>query len=177
MKATQRRDLLIQTLNQATTPLKATSLAKEFGVSRQIIVGDVAILRASHYDIIATNQGYLLADKATSVDDSRFRGKIVCQHLADQAIEELTIIINHGGFVENVEVDHPYYGIIKANLQIKNHEDIKEFQTAMDKSTGTMLSSLTNGIHLHTITTSDEATFEDIKADLKAVGILLDESI
>ncbi|MGX7385778.1 transcription repressor NadR [Aerococcus urinaeequi] len=177
MKATQRRDLLIQTLNQATTPLKATSLAKEFGVSRQIIVGDVAILRASHYDIIATNQGYLLADKATSVDDSRFRGKIVCQHLADQAIEELTIIINHGGYVENVEVDHPYYGLIKASLQIKHAGDIQDFDAAMDKSAGTMLSSLTNGIHLHTITTSDEATFEDIKADLKAVGILLDESI
>ena len=177
MKATQRRDLLIQTLNQATTPLKATSLAKEFGVSRQIIVGDVAILRASHYDIIASNQGYLLADKATSVDESRYRGKIVCQHLADQAIEELTIIINHGGFVENVEVDHPYYGILKASLQIKNQEDLKEFQTAMDKSTGTMLSSLTNGIHLHTITTPDEATFDAIKADLNSVSILLDETI
>src|SRR5699024_11744660 len=98
-----------------------------------------------------------------------------CQHIADHAIEELAIIVNHGGYVENVEVDHSYYGIIKASLQIKNQEDIMEFQTAMDKSTGTMLSSLTNGIHLHTITTSDEATFEDIKADLKAVGILLDE--
>lgn len=177
MKASKRRDLLIQTLNQATTPLKATSLAKEFGVSRQIIVGDVAILRASHYDIIASNQGYLLADKATSVDESRYRGKIVCQHLANQAVEELTIIIHHGGFVENVEVDHPYYGLLKASLQIKNHEDIKEFQTAMDKSTGTMLSSLTNGIHLHTITTPDERVFKAIKADLKSVGILLDENI
>lgn len=177
MKAAERRELLIQRLNQATTPLKATSLAKEFGVSRQIIVGDVAILRASHHDIIATNQGYLLADKATSVDDSRYRGKIVCQHSADQAIEELAIIVKHGGYVENVEVDHPYYGLIKASLQIKDKEDIQDFQNAMDNPGGTMLSSLTNGIHLHIITTPDEATFQTIKADLKAAEILLDETI
>ncbi|MEY8370279.1 transcription repressor NadR [Aerococcaceae bacterium 50-4] len=177
MKAAERRDLLFQTLNQATTPLKATCLAKEFGVSRQIIVGDVAILRARNHDIIATNQGYLLADKATSVDESRYRGKIVCQHLADQTIDELSLIIKHGGFVENVEVDHPYYGLIKASLQIKDENDIQEFQAAMDNPAGNMLSSLTNGIHLHTITTPDQATFAAIKADLKTTGILLDENI
>ncbi len=177
MKAAQRRDALIQTLQQATTPIKATTIAKEFGVSRQIIVGDVAILRASNHDIIATNQGYILADKVTMTDDRRYRGKIVCQHQADDAEKELSIIVSHGGWVENVEVDHPYYGSIQASLKIQEDRDIQEFLAAMSTLDGGMLSSLTNGIHLHTITTPNKATFKAIKDDLARENILLDESI
>ncbi|OYQ66636.1 transcription repressor NadR [Aerococcus sp. 1KP-2016] len=177
MKAADRRDALLNALTNARGPLKANTLADAFGVSRQIIVGDVAILRASDHDIIATNQGYLLATKATAQDNSRYRGKIVCQHDSDQAVNELAMIVDRGGWVENIEIDHPYYGIIKATLTIQSHADITHFTAEMASHKGAMLSSLTNGIHLHTITAPDKTVFDEIKRDLFAAGILLDESI
>lgn len=177
MKASQRREALAQTLKQASSPLKANTLAEEFGVSRQIIVGDVAILRASDNDIIATNQGYILKENIATSDGSRYRGKIVCQHEANQAEEELAIIVNHGGWVENVEVDHPYYGSLRATLKIQSQKDIEDFLQEMSHQAGGMLSSLTNGIHIHTITANDEASFKEIKIALQAAGILLDETI
>lgn len=47
MEAAQRREWILKELSEAKTPQSATKLARQLGVSRQIVVGDVAILRAS----------------------------------------------------------------------------------------------------------------------------------
>ena len=44
MKAEERRKIISQTLT-ADQPISATALAGKFSVSRQIIVGDIALLR------------------------------------------------------------------------------------------------------------------------------------
>ena len=46
MDAQERRQAIARRLERARSPVSATALAREFSVSRQIIVGDVAILRA-----------------------------------------------------------------------------------------------------------------------------------
>jgi len=60
MEAQERREKIARRLEQADGPVSATALAKEFSVSRQIIVGDVALLRAAGLDIAATPRGYIL---------------------------------------------------------------------------------------------------------------------
>ena len=44
---------------------KRTTLAKEFDVSRQVIVQDVALLRANGKNIFSTNRGYLIQEDET----------------------------------------------------------------------------------------------------------------
>lgn len=176
MKAMDRREEIVSILEEATAPIKATELASKFAVSRQIIVGDIALLRARNIEIIATNQGYLLASAMKAAASGRYRGKLACLHSAEQAEEELQIIVDAGGAIEDVEVEHPIYGVLKASLQINTDDDIQEFVQQMSQHEGEMLSTLTNGIHIHTITTPSIKEFEQIKASLDATGILLSEN-
>ena len=48
-------------LNNSKEPVTGSTLAKDFNVTRQVIVQDMAILRAEGKDIIATPQGYMMA--------------------------------------------------------------------------------------------------------------------
>lgn len=175
MKASERRKHIYKKLQLSQDPIKATQLAGYFGVSRQVIVSDIALLRASDYDILATNQGYILAESISHLDNGRYRGKLACQHSSDQAIEELALIVSLGGEVEDVIVDHPFYGILKASLRIRHQSDIQEFQDQMTQYQGEMLSSLTDGIHVHTITTPSVKEFKAIKEGLSELNILIKE--
>lgn len=173
MKASERRDRIHQILEDAQEPITARELAKEFNVSRQVIVGDIALLRARNILIIATNAGYLIPKQQASQGTHVYRGKIACHHQMDQTRQELELIIDLGGQVEDVEVDHPVFGVITAPLTIRHHEDIDQFISLLDEYQADMLSSITDGVHVHTITTPDRETFLAIKESLDEVGILL----
>lgn len=54
MRAEERRQAIRELLQRAKQPVSATALAAQFSVSRQIIVGDIALLRAAGADISAT---------------------------------------------------------------------------------------------------------------------------
>ena len=58
--AMERREAVLERLRAAQAPVSAAALARQFSVSRQIIVGDVALLRAAGADITATPRGYVL---------------------------------------------------------------------------------------------------------------------
>ena len=60
MTGEKRREEIMKVLDASDKPVSATALAKMYGVSRQIIVGDIALLRAETNDIIATNKGYII---------------------------------------------------------------------------------------------------------------------
>lgn len=175
MKASARRDAIIKELQEAHQPIPAKQLAETFGVSRQVIVGDIALLRAANHEVFATNRGYILPKALVNNNPDSYTGQIACYHDAVQAEEELRIIITHGGTVQNVMVDHPFYGVIKAALRLESHQDIDYFLQQMEEQDGEMLSSLTNGIHVHTITAPSQKVFEQIKEDLQEAGILLSE--
>ena len=172
LNAKERRDMILKDLQASQVPITANQFASKYEVSRQIIVGDIAILRATHHDILATNQGYLLNLPVPEHQTARYSGKIVCQHQPDQAEEELLLIVNHGGRVEDVQIDHPIYGNLKASLRIASQDDVDQFISSMQEFQGEMLSSLTNGIHIHTITTPDLKTFNRIEEGLSQAGIL-----
>lgn len=173
MEASQRRESIIAALKKETTPFSASKLAKQFGVSRQVIVGDVSLLRAAGMDIIATPRGYLLDSAAKSQNTNKqFMGKIACQHTAEQTKDELYAVVDNGGELLDVIVEHPIYGELAGRLNLVSRKDADSFMKRVAETETGLLSDLTNGIHLHTIACEDRETFEAIKKRLQELNIV-----
>ncbi|NLM66970.1 MAG: transcription repressor NadR [Enterococcus sp.] len=169
LEGEQRRQQILQELQGAKKTISASRFAKDFGVSRQSIVGDVALLRAAGEDIIATARGYKLN---AVVAEKGLLAKIAVQHGEDQTEEELATIIEHGAEVIDVIVEHELYGELVGGLYIATPEQIQSFMKKYRSSNSRLLSQLTNGIHLHTIRYQNEASLAKIKEALANKGIL-----
>ncbi|MGT2933014.1 transcription repressor NadR [Streptococcus catagoni] len=169
MKAKERREKIVGMLETATETISASQLAKDLGVSRQVIVGDIALLRASQKAIVSTPKGYLMKD---ALYKNNYSARIVCQHRPSDTQEELNIIVSHGGIISTVEVEHPIYGMITAPLNIKTKDDIEDFMVKVNTYKAELLSSLTEGLHSHLISCPSLKAFEAIKAELNQAGIL-----
>ncbi|MGM0126043.1 hypothetical protein IGI37_003444 [Enterococcus sp. AZ194] len=164
-----RRSEIIRQLLVSEKPISASKFAKQFGVSRQIIVGDIALMRAGGEDIVATARGYLI-EKSTSQEG--LVSKIAVHHGPDETRQELELIVQHGGEILDVIVEHPIYGELVGGLHLKTEKDVDLFMKSYEKSQGSLLSQLTAGIHLHTIRYQEEAQIEAIKQALLEAGIL-----
>ncbi|MTD39968.1 HTH domain-containing protein [Erwinia sp. CPCC 100877] len=169
MDGVKRRGLILSELENADKPLSAGRLAEKFNVSRQIIVGDVALLRASGVAIIATARGYVLQQ---ADDEQGIVRKIACQHLPEQTEEELLLIVSLGGEIIDVIVEHPIYGELTGGLHIRTEKEVQDFVKLYQNSSAALLSELTEGVHLHTIRCQDEETLERIKTKLEENHIL-----
>ena len=153
---------IVKRLRETEKPISATRFAKAFDVSRQIIVGDVALLRATGVEIVATARGYMLEQPLEGIER-----KIACQHTPEQTREELSVIVAKGGEVVDVSIAHPLYGELIGSLRIQSEKDIDKFMDKYQKEHATLLSVLTGGVHLHTIRCADEETFQEIKEALR----------
>lgn len=170
MEAKERRDKIASMLQQSRQPITGTAIAKKLGVSRQVIVGDIAILRAAGADIYATPQGYVILQVAAPTTVS---AKFACCHDSKRIETELAVIIDNGGCVLDVSVEHPVYGEIKANLMLASRRDLTDFLRKSAESDAAPLSLVTGGVHLHTIEAPTAEILHKIAAELKALGILL----
>lgn len=167
MRGEQRREALLKLLHEADGPVSAAVLADRLGVSRQIIVGDVALLRAAGEEIAATPRGYVSTHETCAL-----RRTVACIHSEEQTGEELRIFVDHGCIVQDVIVEHPVYGQLTGALHLRSRFDVDEF---LRRSAGSApLSSLTDGLHLHTLLCPDEATFDRVKAQLRERGFLFE---
>ena len=169
MEAQMRREKIAARLEQADGPVSATALAKEFSVSRQIIVGDVALLRAAGLDIAATPRGYVLP---AGVGGRRCT--VASSHSSEQMEEELNAIVDQGGTVLDVIVEHPIYGQITAPLRLSSRYEIRQFIERCTESSAAPLSLLTDGVHLHTVVCQDAACEQRVKCALRELGMLLE---
>lgn len=149
LSGNERRNYIVQLLKEATDPITGQSLAETTGVSRQVIVTDIALLKASDEPIIATNRGYLYMKKK-KINPSHKR-IIICKHTPEETELELKAIVDCGVTVENVIVEHPIYGDLTGSLMIKSRYDVEQFIHAIEKKEASLLSLLTNGLHLHTL--------------------------
>jgi len=170
MDAKERRIQLVEYLKNADAPLTGAWLAKELKVSRQIIVGDFAILRAGGTAVYATPQGYVLPPASNA---AVLRVTLACKHERKELEEELAIIIDNGGKVIDVIVEHPLYGELTANLMLTSRRDLTEFLRKLDASQAEQLASITGGVHLHTIEVPNEDTLLRIEKELRLKGILM----
>ncbi len=171
--AEERRNQIKSILSAASTAVSAASLAEKLGVSRQIIVGDIALLRAAGCDIEATARGYV--DRSTKEGQRANRCKVVCQHQDSETEKELQIFVDNGCRVIDVTVEHPVYGQLTGLLNIASRYDIKCFLQKVAQSDAHSLCELTDGIHLHTIEYPEEETLKRTRQELRESGILYGE--
>lgn len=169
MHTEQRREAILQVLREAEGPVSATALARRFSVSRQIIVGDIALLRAAGADISATPRGYVILR-----DQGGLTRTVACQHDADGMEQELNAMVDQGCTVLDVIVEHPIYGQLTGPLQISNRHDVQQFIHRCQAAEALPLSRLTDGIHLHTLSCPDEASLERVRENLRKLGILFE---
>ncbi len=174
MDTNERRNEILSMLQRASQPLSASHIASRFHVSRQIVVGDVALLRARGHQISSTPRGYLLQDTAENDSAFPFLGMIACCHNTSQLAEELYTIVDFGGCAIDVTIEHPIYGQLSGNLDIHSRYDTDVFLRQVSLDSSRPLSDLTGGIHLHRIGCRDEETFLRICSALKEKGILLE---
>lgn len=173
MDGNERREKILKILGETQEPLKGTNLAEMFKVSRQVIVQDIALLRANGNNILATPRGYILPK---SYEKKKLIKTIVCRHHGHEKLEEeLRIIVDLGGKIIDVIVEHPLYGEIRGSLEIASRHDLKLFIEELRKTKAEPLASLTGGIHLHTIEVDDEETFIRIKEELANKKLLIEE--
>ena len=167
MLTNSERQAQIRTqLAASDKPISASTFARNFGVSRQSIVGDVALLRAQGENIVATPRGYeyqlTLPTEAV----------IACQHTPADMGAELLLMVNAGVQVLDVIVDHQIYGELRGELMLKTVNDVQHFIHKVDAGHAHLLSELTQGVHLHTIAFADAAQLEQVKQQLRDAGFL-----
>ncbi len=171
INAQKRREKLLAILESAKNPMIGSELADKFGVSRQVIVQDIALLRAGGKEILATSQGYIFSNNN---DMDMVRATIACKHSDHDVEDELMTIINYGARVIDVIVEHPIYGELNGLLMIKSAKDVKNFMKKYCQEEATLLASLTGGVHLHTIEAINKEVIKRLKVALSHKGYLLD---
>lgn len=171
MAQEKRRARIVKLLSEAPGPITGSDLSTRLGVTRQIIVGDVAVLRARGEQIIATPQGYLLYEAYSHTPN---RSTFAVRHDGDETeiAGELNLIVDLGGTVVDVTVEHPLYGELTGNLQIKTRADVGQFLTKLAELEAEPLLVLTGGYHLHTVEAPDAGTINKIRAGLRRAGYL-----
>ena len=166
MSGEERRGKIIQALKNSDKAVSATTLAKEFDVSRQVIVQDVALLRANGKNIFSTNRGDLIQE------DEETTRVFKVQHEDDEVEKELTTIVDLGGTVEDVFVYHKVYGVLRAEMNIKSRMDIRNYMEEIRSGKSSLLKNVTSGYHYHTVRAERVEILDMIQEELQKKGLL-----
>ena len=162
----ERREQIQRILERSKVPVAGTDLAKKLEVSRQVVVQDIALIRANGVMITSTNRGYVLQETATV---SRV---FKVFHTDEQVEEELNLFVDFGAKVEDVFVYHRAYGVIKVDMNIKSRKDVRKYMEDISSGKSTNLMNLTSNYHYHTILAEDEQTLDMIQEELQQKGFL-----
>lgn len=168
MKAGQRRSEILSLIGNSENPIPASALSERFNVSRQVIVQDVAILRANGYAVTATNRGYVLNVKAQATRVMK------CRHSFEEIVDEGVLVTGAGGRIEDIFVNHRVYGRITARLDLYNRTHAEELYRSLVSGASKPLMSVTDGYHYHTVTADDETTLDKIENLLREKGFLIE---
>ena len=168
MKAAERRAEILSLIANSPAPVTANYLSQKFTVSRQVIVQDIAILRANGNLVISTNRGYV-----TDVG-ARVERVFKCRHTLDSLVEESQIIFSYGGRVEDVFVNHRVYGKICAKLELSTLRHAQELCRSLASGASKPLMSVTDGYHYHTVTAENDEQLDKIGIALKEAGFLIE---
>lgn len=160
-----RRKEILKYISESDKPVSGTKLAEIFHVSRQVIVQDIALLRAADYEIFSTNRGYICSNtkKAARV--------VGVYHTGEMIEEELNAVVDLGGTVEDVFVQHEIYGELRAPLQISSRRQVQRFLEDIRNGKSRPLTDITSGHHCHTITAESEEILDLIEEALERLGV------
>lgn len=171
MNSEERRRKIMEILTQAGEPVTGSTLASNLKVSRQVIVQDIALLRAQGQKILATPGGYTVLEAEPAAGG--IVKLVAVKHGRSETQDELYTMVDSGAEVIDVTVDHPVYGQLTGQLSLKTRSDVDRFIRTMEESGAGLLSSLTGGVHLHTVRVPDLETFERLEGALRSKGFLL----
>ena len=163
MHGSERREQIIRQIQESKAPVSGTKLASLYSVSRQVIVQDIALIRAAGYEIISTNRGYILNQPKT-----------VCrifkvQHTDEQLEEELNTIVDLGGCVDRV------YGKMEAELALSSRRKVGAFMEDIRSGKSSPLKNITSNYHYHKVSADSEETLDLIEQELREKGFLVEE--
>ncbi len=165
MDGEKRRERIIELLNTGNEPLSGTALARKMGVSRQVIVQDIALLRATNKNILSTNKGYLIYGKQEG--NLTYKRVLAVKHTDGQMREELYSIVDAGAKVLDVIIEHEVYGQLSADLLIGSRKDVDEFMEKISRNAAKPLKELTGDVHYHTIEAEKEEILDEVERQLK----------
>ncbi|MCR3758850.1 transcription repressor NadR [Clostridium felsineum] len=171
MNSEERRENIKSRLENNEDPIKGSTLAEDLGVTRQIIVKDIAILRAKGYKIIATPKGYII----NKTNSNAIKRVLAVIHDRDSIEDELQSVVEFGGIVEDVIIEHPLYGEIRGILMIRTLFDVKNFMDKIKNHSAEPLSILTGGVHLHTIRAENEKDMQNIIDELNRKNYIISD--
>ncbi len=166
MNGEMRRNEILNKLSDSETPISASALAECFGVSRQVIVQDIALLRATGSAITSLARGYVL-EKPTS-----YSRVFKVNHLDEDVEKELNLIVDAGGTVEDIFVYHKAYGTVRAPMGIKNRLQVRAFLENIASGKSSLLKNVTSGYHYHTVSADNKETLDFIEKHLEENGFL-----
>jgi len=171
MTGEERRIKILKKLEDAEAPLSGSSLAKLFHVSRQIIVQDIALIRAENHGIVSTNKGYILRSKKPENTQPM---RVFCvRHSTEQVLDEFLTILDLGGKILDVAVEHELYGQICVDLLIETRADAADFHEKLLTCRDNPLKVLTDDCHYHTVCAPSERLLDLIEEDLNRKGYLI----
>ncbi len=160
-----RKSYIISKLKVSEAPISASELGRILSVSRQVIVNDIALLRARGEKITATPKGYIIEKS----NDSRY--VIACKHNKEDVAKELYAIVECGCGVVDVVIEHEVYGQLSANLSIYTNKDVAEFIERLEGSDFKPLCSLSDNYHFHTLYCPTSGHFEEVKRVLQKIHV------
>lgn len=164
----KRREEIVKVLSETTKPVSGEKLAKDLGVSRQVIVQDMALLRANGMSIFSTNRGYMLQKQTDAAAVRVFK----VHHSDEETADEMNTIVDLGGHLLDVFVYHKVYGVMRGELSIKSRLDVKNYMQKIESGKSSLLKNVTSGFHYHTVAASDEEILDLIQKDLADKGYL-----
>ncbi len=169
MEGEERRRKLLEILSMTKEPVSGSALAKQLGVSRQVIVQDIALLRAVHTDILATTKGYILYEQ----QNEKYNREFKVRHKDSEIKEELYTIIDNGGKVLDIIVFHEVYGQIRTDLVLQNRKDVDIFCERMENGSSKPLKTVAGDTHIHTVEASSNVILDNIGRALNEKGYLI----
>lgn len=169
MKSADRRKAIINLLLSSNEAISGGKLSEEFGVSRQIIVQDITVLKGSGHDILSTHNGYII--QKSPLKERVFK----VYHTTEQTEDELSTVVNLGGTVVDVFVWHKVYGKMTAPLNIFSSLHIKQFIEGVRSGKSTELMNITGGYHYHTVRAESESVLDEIEKALKSKNYIAPE--
>lgn len=169
MKPAERREEILHLLKHSKTPLTGRFLAEKYGISRQVIVGDIAALKRAGESIVSTPEGYLYRHEQDALR------VVKCFHTNEQTEDELRLIVELGGGIVDVMVRHRIYGQLSAQLSIHTEADVTRFMEEIRMGKSVPLMNVTSGYHYHTIVAKDEDVLNEIEDALRRRGFLAEE--
>ena len=166
MKVAERRNAIANFLLAEDKAVSGGELSEKFGVSRQIIVQDITVLKGLGYDILSTHNGYI-------IQKSPLKERVLkLHHTTEQTEDELSLIVRLGGTVVDVFVWHKVYGKMEAKLNIFSDLHVRQFIEGVRTGKSTELMNITGGYHYHTIRAESEEVLDQIEKVLEERGYI-----